>query len=207
MSATPKRRSGRAGDQVIERIVMGAYRSLTGREGSPMRYAMLEDTPVGLLGLATTERGLARVDFVKDEDEFILRLLRRFGERPVLRGGKGGALDEPRRELERYFKGRELRFDLPVDLTFMSPFERRVLEVTAKIPAGHVKTYSEVAARAGRPRAVRAAGNAVGHNPVAIVVPCHRVVRTDGSLGGYGGGIHIKEWLLEHEGVLPERFR
>lgn len=188
-------------DSAIERMLMGVYQAMTDRSGTPLRWALLEDTPVGVLGLAESDRGLARVDFVKGEDDFIMNLIRAFGKRPIMRG----ALDEPRRELERYFKGRDLSFDMPVDLSVMSPFERRVLEVTAKIPAGRVLTYTDVATRAGRPKAVRAAGNAVGHNPVAIVVPCHRVVRTDGTLGGYGGGIHIKQWLLEHEGVLPQR--
>lgn len=185
--------------RAVERIVLGAFEKLTGRRGDPLRYAMMEDTPVGLLGLAASARGIARISFAKDEDEFLARLLRRFGDRPVVHSH---ALDEVRRELERYFEGKDLSFDLSVDLSILSPFEQRVLRATSKVPAGRVATYAEIAARAGNPRAPRAVGNALNHNPVAIVVPCHRVVRSDGSLGGYGGGLHIKEWLLEHEGAL-----
>ena len=112
------------------------------------------------------------------------------------------ALDRARRELERYFKGRDLAFDLEVDLSALSGFDRKVLEVTARIPAGKVATYAQVAAKAGNPRASRAAGNALHKNPVAIIVPCHRVLRSDGSLGGYGGGLPVKEWLLRHEGAI-----
>lgn len=185
--------------RAVERIVLGAFEKLTGRRGDPLRYAMMEDTPVGLLGLAASERGIARISFAKDEDEFLARLLRRFDDRPVVHSH---ALDEVRRELERYFQGKDLSFHLPVDLSILSPFEQRVLRATSKVPAGRVATYAEIAARAGNPRAPRAVGNALNHNPVAIVVPCHRVVRSDGSLGGYGGGLRIKEWLLEHEGAL-----
>ena len=83
----------------------------------------------------------------------------------------------------------------------MSGFARRILEETARIPAGRFLTYSQIAAKAGNAKASRAAGNALHHNPVAIVVPCHRILRSDGSLGGYGGGVSNKEWLLRHEGA------
>jgi len=150
---------------------------------------------------ATMEKALeaGAEDFVKDEDAFVERLLAEFGDRPVMRST---ALDRARRELERYFKGRDLTFDLEVDLSVLSAFDRKVLEATARIPAGKVATYAQVAAKAGNPRASRAAGNALHKNPVAIIVPCHRVLRSDGSLGGYGGGLPVKEWLLRHEGAI-----
>ncbi len=186
----------------VERIVLGAFVTLTGRAGAPLHYAMMDDTPVGVLGLAAGAAGLRHVSFVKGEDEFVERLLAEHGDVPLLRSP---ALDDARRALERYFAGRRLDFDLPVDLSALAAFHRRVLDATARIPAGRVATYSEMAARAGSPRASRAAGNALHNNPVAIVVPCHRVVRSDGSLGGYGGGLPIKEWLLEHEGARPHQ--
>jgi methylated-DNA-[protein]-cysteine S-methyltransferase len=186
--------------RAVERIVLGAFDTLTGRRGTPLVYAMMDDTPVGILGLAAGERGLRRVSYARGEDEFLERLLAEHGDVPVLRSD---ALDGVRRALERYFAGRRLDFDLKVDLSGMPEFHRRVLVQTARIPAGHVLTYTEVARRAGSPRASRAAGNALHNNPVAIVVPCHRVLRADGSLGGYGGGLPIKEWLLEHEGARP----
>ncbi len=185
--------------RAVERIVLGAFRQLTGREAGALRYAIMDDTPVGILGLSAGAAGLNHVDFVKDEDAFVERLLAEFGDRPVMRST---ALDRARRELERYFKGRDLAFDLEVDLSALSAFDRKVLEVTARIPAGKVATYAQVAAKAGNPRASRAAGNALHKNPVAIIVPCHRVLRSDGSLGGYGGGLPVKEWLLRHEGAI-----
>lgn len=183
----------------LERIVLGAYRELTGRAQRPIRYAIMDDTPVGLLGLAASEAGLNHVTFIREEDQFVERLLRQHGDQPVMRSN---ALDSVRRELDRYFKGRTLGFDLAVDLSVLSAFDRRVLRATARIPAGKVATYTQVAAKAGNPRASRAAGNALNKNPVAIVVPCHRVLRSDGTLGGYGGGLPVKEWLLRHEGAL-----
>lgn len=185
--------------EAVERIVRGAFGTLTGRHGDALFYAMMDDTPVGILGLAAGARGLKRLSFVRGEDEFLESLLAEHGDVAIL---KSAALDEARRALDRYFAGERLDFDLPVDLGGVAPFHRRVLDATARIPAGRVATYTQVATRAGSPRASRAAGNALHNNPVAIVVPCHRVLRNDGSLGGYGGGLAAKEWLLRHEGAL-----
>ncbi|MDO8665485.1 MAG: methylated-DNA--[protein]-cysteine S-methyltransferase [Gemmatimonadales bacterium] len=184
--------------RAVEHIVLGAFEQLTGRRGEPMRYSMMEDTPVGVIGLAAGEKGLRRLDFVKNVASFVERLFDRYGDRPILRSDD---LDDVRRAMDRYFAGKRLDFDVRVDLSDVSGFSRKVLRETARIPVGKVLTYTEVAARAGNPRASRAAGNALHHNPVAIVVPCHRVLRSDGSLGGYGGGLQVKEWLLEHEGA------
>lgn len=185
--------------RAVERIVLSTFERLTGREGEPLRYAMMEDTPVGVLGLAAGEAGLRRLDFVKDEAAFVERLFESYGDRPILRSDD---LDKVRRALDRYFAGDRLTFDLPVDLSDVSGFHERVLRAAARIPVGEVLTYTEIAARAGNPRASRAAGNALHNNPVAIIVPCHRIVRSDGSLGGYGGGLPIKAWLLRHEGAI-----
>jgi methylated-DNA-[protein]-cysteine S-methyltransferase len=185
--------------RAVERIVLDTFRHLTGRTGDPVRYAMMEDTPVGVLGLATGEAGLSRVDFVKSEDRFVERLLGYYGDRPIVRSD---ALDRVRRALDAYFAGKTLAFDVPVDLSEVSGFHQRVLRAAVRIPAGRVLTYTEIAAKAGNPRASRAAGNALHNNPVAIIVPCHRIVRSDGSLGGYGGGLPVKEWLLRHEGAI-----
>ncbi len=186
--------------RAVERIVLDTFGALTGRRNEPLRYAMMDDTPVGVLGLAAGKKGLRHVTFVHGEDEFIELLLAEHGDVPVLHSA---ALDDVRRALGRYFAGRRLEFDLKVDLSGLPHFHRRVLDATARIPAGQVATYTQVASRAGSPRASRAAGNALHNNPVAIIVPCHRVLRTDGSLGGYGGGLPIKEWLLQHEGARP----
>lgn len=183
----------------LERIVAGAFARLTGRTGAPVRYAMMTDTPVGTIALAAGEAGLCRLSYAKSEDQFLERLVAEIGDRPVLRSDR---LDPARRELDQYFAGKRLDFDLKVDWsTVLSGFARKVLQATARIPAGQVLSYADVAARAGNAKASRAAGNALHANPVAIVVPCHRIVRSDGSLGGYGGGSPVKAWLLEHEGA------
>jgi methylated-DNA-[protein]-cysteine S-methyltransferase len=186
-------------ERAERRLVHRAFERLTGRDGSPLQYALMEDTPVGSLGLAAGPAGLRRLHFISGEDDFLRRLLEEFPDRPLERSA---ALDAVRRELDRYFAGRRFTFETRVDLSDVTPFQQRVLRETAKVPAGEVTTYTEVAARAGRPRAARAAGNALHDNPIAIIVPCHRVLRGDGSLGGYAGGLPAKEWLLKHEGAL-----
>ena len=112
-------------------------------------------------------------------------------------------LDDARRELDEYFEGKRTGFDLPIDWSVLRGFTLQVLRETAGIAFGEVRTYAEVATGAGSPRAVRAAGNALGANPMPVVVPCHRVVRTGGALGGYTGGIERKEFLLRLEGAEP----
>lgn len=186
-------------ERAERRLVHRAFERLTGRDGTPLQYALMEDTPVGVLGLAAGPAGLRRLHFIRGEDDFLRRLLEEFPDRPLERSA---ALDSVRRELDRYFEGRRFTFETRVDLSDVTPFQQRVLRETAKVPAGKVTTYSEVAARAGRPHAARAAGNALHDNPIAIIVPCHRVLRGDGSLGGYAGGLAAKEWLLTHEGAL-----
>jgi methylated-DNA-[protein]-cysteine S-methyltransferase len=109
-------------------------------------------------------------------------------------------LDEARRELDLYFEGRLRDFDLPLDWRLSKDFRRRALRAVARIPYGETRSYMQVATSAGNERAVRAAGTACGSNPIPIVVPCHRVLRTSGGLGGYGGGLPMKEALLRLEG-------
>jgi methylated-DNA-[protein]-cysteine S-methyltransferase len=109
-------------------------------------------------------------------------------------------VDEPRRELEEYFTGARRSFDLPVDWRLTRGFARRVLQATANIPFGATATYKQMAAQAGSPRASRAAGNALGSNPIPIVVPCHRILHSGGGLGGYTGGLEKKRLLLGVEG-------
>jgi methylated-DNA-[protein]-cysteine S-methyltransferase len=188
-----------AEDRAVRRLVHRAFEGLAGRDGAPVLYALMDDTPVGLLGLAAVPVGLRRLDYIPGEDPFVERLLALFPGRPVERSK---ALDKVRRELERYFAGRRLTFETRVDLSGLTPFQQKVLGETTKVPAGQYTTYGRLAARAGRPRAARAAGHALHDNPVAIIVPCHRVLRGDGSLGGYAGGLEAKSWLLRHEGVL-----
>jgi methylated-DNA-[protein]-cysteine S-methyltransferase len=161
------------------------------------------DSPVGTLVAATTPRGLACLSY-EDHDGGLDAVLDRLAEKLSPRILEAPArLDDVRRELDEYFERRRTAFDLPIDWALVSPFGRRVLRATAAIPFGEVSTYARVAADAGNPKASRAAGNALGANPMPIVLPCHRVLHTGGKgIGSYTGGVHRKEALLRLEGVL-----
>ena len=162
------------------------------------------DTPLGTLVAARTPRGLAVLSYADVNggvdavaEQLAARLSPRVLEAPA-------RLDDVRRELDEYFAGRRTRFDLPLDLGLVrTDFGRRVLRAAAAIPFGETRTYRDVAANAGNERAIRAAGSALGRNPIPIVVPCHRVLRAGGGLGGYTGGLERKAALLSIEGVLP----
>jgi methylated-DNA-[protein]-cysteine S-methyltransferase len=159
------------------------------------------DSPLGPLVVAATPKGLVRVSYTefRGEDEVLEELARRVSPRVLEAPAR---LDGVRRELDEYFDGRRERFETPVDWSHLAGFTREVLRATAAIPFGDVSTYAGVAEAAGSPRAVRAAGNALGANPMPVVVPCHRVLRTGGALGGYTGGLERKEFLLRLEGRL-----
>lgn len=158
------------------------------------------DSPFGPLLLAQTKRGLVRVGLPnQDRDELLGDLAERVSPR-VLEAP--AALDEARRELDLYFEGKLERFRLPLDWRLSDGFQLAVQRRIARIPYGQTRTYTEMARSAGNERAVRAAGTACGRNPLPLVVPCHRVLRVGGGLGGYGGGIEMKRGLLELEGIL-----
>jgi methylated-DNA-[protein]-cysteine S-methyltransferase len=193
----------RRGHDDDETAAAAAARRLTRRiadEGlADVSYAPV-DSPFGTLLVAATKRGLVKLAFPEEDVDGVLeRLAQRVSPRIV---AADAGLDRVRRELEEYFAGRRRDFALPLDWTLVGPFGRRVLGVTAEIPYGGVLSYAEVAAEAGSPRGSRAAGNALGANPIPIVVPCHRVLRSGGALGGYGGGLDRKRFLLELEGAL-----
>jgi methylated-DNA-[protein]-cysteine S-methyltransferase len=158
------------------------------------------DSPFGPLLLAATPRGLVRLGLPnQDADELLADLAERVSPR-VLETAAG--LDDARRELDLYFEGRLTEFGLPLDWRLSKDFRRRALRAIARIPYGQTRSYTQIAASAGNERAVRAAGTACGTNPLPLVVPCHRVLRSGGGLGGYGGGLPMKESLLRLEGVL-----
>jgi methylated-DNA-[protein]-cysteine S-methyltransferase len=164
-------------------------------------YAFV-DSPVGTMIAAETQRGLACLayeDLHGGADPLLERIAAEISPRVVLAPAK---LDRVRRELDEYFAGTRKDFDLEIDLALAKPFARRILAATARIPFGATSTYGEVAAEAGSPGAARAAGGALGSNPIPIVVPCHRVLARNGTLHGYTGGLHRKQRLLELEGVL-----
>ena len=163
-------------------------------------YATL-DTPLGTAMVAATPRGLVRLALPTEDMEAVLTGLAanvspRLLEYPA-------RLDEARRELDEYFEHRRDHFELPLDWRLSHPgFYRRVLRATARVPFGEMITYGAAAKLAGNARAFRAAGTALGSNPIPIVVPCHRVVRSGGEIGNYGGGPEMKRFLLELEGAI-----
>ena len=157
-------------------------------------------SPFGDLLLAATPRGLVRLAYPGEDREATLAELARRVSPRILEAPR--RLDRVRRELEEYFGRRRERFDVPIDYSLTRGFTERVLRVAAGIPFGTVLTYRDVAGKAGNLRAYRAAGNALGANPIPIVVPCHRVVHAGGGLGGYTGGLDRKRFLLSLEGAM-----
>jgi len=155
------------------------------------------DSPVGPLLVAASDAGVCRISyFVDGAPEW---LAEDFGVR-VLRAAQ--PVDDVRRQLDEYFEHRRTEFDLPLDLRAAAPFHREVLGELARVPYGETVTYGSLAARVGRPRAARAIGLAMNRNPIPIVLPCHRVVGSTGSLTGYAGGLDKKELLLRLEGAI-----
>ena len=155
------------------------------------------DTPFGPLLLAGTDDGLIRIAFEREGFVEVLDgLTRKLSARL---GGDPEALEDPRRQLEQYFAGERSEFTTPLDWRLVSGFRREALEAMAAIPYGETITYRELAAAAGNPSAVRAAGHACATNPWPVIVPCHRVLRTGGGLGGYLGGLDMKRGLLALE--------
>jgi methylated-DNA-[protein]-cysteine S-methyltransferase len=163
-----------------------------------LRLARLQ-TPLGAMLVVTDEQGrVAALDFQSHEDRFT-RLWRRFWSEATLCEASGPSLVAER--LDAYFSGDLNALDaLPVILSG-TPFQRQVWMALRAIPAGHTQSYAELACTIGAPKAVRAVGLANGANPIGIIVPCHRVIGSDGSLVGYGGGLERKAWLLAHEGA------
>jgi methylated-DNA-[protein]-cysteine S-methyltransferase len=161
------------------------------------------DSPFGPLLVATTPRGLVKINLpTQDPEETLENLAARISPRVLEAPAR---LDDVRRQLDLYFDGRLYEFDLPLDWQLSNGFRRRALRAIDRIPYGKTRSYTQIATSAGNERAVRAAGTACGANPIPIVVPCHRVLRSSGGLGGYGGGLPMKEALLEMEGVLDKR--
>ena len=158
------------------------------------------DSPFGTLLLATTPKGLVRVGLPNQDEEALLEELAAKVSPRVLESA--APLDEARRELDRYFEGELEHFELALDWSLTGGFQAKVQRQINRIPYGQTRTYTEMAKRAGNERAVRAAGTACGRNPLPVVVPCHRVLRSSGGLGGYGGGLERKEFLLRLEGSL-----
>ena len=158
------------------------------------------DSPLGPLTVMVTLRGLVRLSYPGEGIEAQLAELAERVSPRILEAPE--RTDDVRRQLDAYFTGERTTFDLPIDWRLVRGFAGQVLRATARIPFGSVSSYRQVAAEAGSPNAYRAAGNALGSNPIPIVVPCHRVLHAGGGLGGYTGGLERKRYLLELEGAL-----
>lgn len=157
-------------------------------------------SPFGELLIASTPKGVVQVSLHGyDQNETLEELARKVSPRIFESPSR---LDDVRKELDEYFAGERKTFDLPLDWRLSHGFALRVLKATARIPYGKVSSYRVMAEKAGNVRATRAAGNALGGNAIPIIVPCHRVLRTGGGLGGYGGGLPMKEALLRMEGAI-----
>lgn len=167
-------------------------------ELTDVAYSEIE-SPLGTWLAAMTERGLVRIAFNPEQEDVLEELAERISPRVLKVPAR---FDELRREFDEYFEGNRKEFDIDLDWQLVQGFNRRVLEATARIPYGRMSTYKTMATEAGSPRAARAAGNALHNNPIPLVVPCHRVIGSGGSLVGYGGGLPMKEFLLKLEGAL-----
>ena len=189
-----------AGEPPVEAVAGSRRRVRTWFAGAaPLIQWDVMESPLGPLYIATSAQGLCSIDFGVDADVFLAGLdpLARTEANPE-------ALAPVAQQLRDYFAGKRRRFDVKIDFSWMTPFQQRVLQTALSIPAGVVWTYGQVARAIGRPKASRAVGQALGSNPVPIVIPCHRVIGSDGSLHGYGagGGVASKRWLLQFEGAL-----
>ncbi|MCP4143086.1 MAG: methylated-DNA--[protein]-cysteine S-methyltransferase [Chloroflexi bacterium] len=162
-------------------------------------FGNISDTPIGDIWVACSERGLVAVDWEQSESAFVKNLSRRI---------KTPLENNPRRlthtdsQLREYLAGERKRFTVAIDWSMMRSFQREALLATFAIPYGQTSTYGEIAMQIGRPRSARAVGRAEATNPMPLVIPCHRVLGSDGKLRGYGGGLNIKKWLLRLEGAV-----
>jgi methylated-DNA-[protein]-cysteine S-methyltransferase len=163
----------------------------------------LEDEAIGKVWIAVTDAGLAGLSFGGAKRTFESRMSEETDSRPIWSRERTA---RPAKQLRRYLKGRGQSFDLSLDLSRLTDFQCRVLLATSRVPYGQLATYSEIANRIGRPKASRAVGQALAKNPIPIVIPCHRIVASDGSLTGYSGGkgVQTKAQLLKLEGALLE---
>ena len=184
-----------------EGAVQSSRRRLTGwfEATAPLIYWHGIESPLGSLYIASTEQGLCALDFGMGEEVFLNTL------DPLARTEQASKpLLAITAQLREYFDGQRTAFDIRIDLKRLTAFQRHVLAATSGIPTGAMWTYKRVAETIGKPKASRAVGQALGRNPIPIVIPCHRVIASDGKLGGYsgGGGLTSKKHLLRLEGAL-----
>ena len=197
MTITDPLEALRAVDETtLQRLRDGLARRAAEASLLDLAYATV-DSPVGPLLLVASERGLTRVAFASQGHDRVLIQLAATVSPRVLEAPQ--RLETVARELDEYFTGQRRTFDLSLDLTTTGEFRRTVQQLLPTVAYGHTVSYTELATLAGRPTAVRAVGTACATNPLPVVVPCHRVLRGDGSLGGYLGGLEAKRTLLQLE--------
>lgn len=162
----------------------------------------LENTPVGSIWLAASGNGLLAISLWDDEERFLAYVSRLAGESPAVTGQKNPTLARALGELDDYLRGDLRQFTVPIDRSRFTPFQREALDLVCAVPYGHTTTYGAIAEQMGKPGAMRAVGRANATNPIPIIIPCHRVLGSDGKLHGYGarGGLETKAWLLKLEG-------
>ena len=167
---------------------------------TPIYIGELNGTPLGDLRLAASDFGLVAVEWTESQPEFDAFLARL--KRPIVPNER--RIKPYARELAEYLDGKRQAFTIPIDWTIFRPFQREALQAVFRIPYGETRTYAEIAAQINRPLAWRAVGRANATNPMPLVIPCHRVIGSDGKLHGYGGGegLPTKEWLLRLEGAV-----
>lgn len=158
------------------------------------------DSPIGKIWIAKSDKGTCRIGLPsEDKESFSNRLRTQFPHENATENPK--ILKYELSQLEDYFTGKLKKFTFPLDFQ-SSPFYKKTLTAVKNIPYGKTVSYQQIANQIGNPMAARAVGNANANNPIPIVIPCHRVIASDGTLGGYGGGLRMKQWLLELEGAL-----
>ena len=170
-------------------------------KNTPLFIGVLRNSPLGDLWAANTGDGLAAIEWSQDEADFGTYLTKRF-KRPAQPDPEKVA--SALQQLDEYLRGARKAFDLPIDWSLLRPFQRQVLQIVFAIPYGSTRTYGDIAHEIGNPKAARAVGRANATNPMPLVIPCHRVIGSDGKLTGYGGGegLPTKEWLLQMEGAV-----
>ena len=170
-------------------------------KNTPLYTGVLKKSPLGDLWSASTDYGLAAIEWAQDEADFDAYLTKRF-KRPVRSDPEKVA--PALQQLDEYLRGERKAFHLPIDWSLLRPFQIQVLQIVFNIPYGQTRTYGDIAYEIGNPRAARAVGRANATNPMPLVIPCHRVIGSDGKLTGYGGGqgLPTKEWLLKMEGAV-----
>jgi len=167
---------------------------------NPVYVGELNGTPLGDFRIAVSDLGLIAIEWAGSQLEFDTRLLRL--KRPIEINQK--KIAPYAKELREYLTGKRTSFTIPIDWTHFTPFQREALQAVFRIPYGETRTYADIAKEIDRPHAYRAMGAANAMNPMPLVIPCHRVLGTDGKLHGYGGGegLKTKEWLLKLEGAV-----